>query len=583
MKSILEEVLGAINYRAPGIFPALGVANTPNVGGPQPVQFDRNSQSVVHGFCKNLFSWQQEIVSKLMSRKDVFVVANPSAGKTMPIMCYWSNNILGLNTVNNNPGVNIINNLNTLLTGTNEQLSRIPKTIWAVPVVSLAEEVARGFKEYFANFLAQAIQLSSYRPDMPNSVYTTDQAEINANQTTITNRIENLVGLIAGGFRSNNDIIRNAPVLVATYDSLTLLSNNHNILNNVGLFVIDEAHQMFEYENIKSRDEDKIKRAAFIISIFKNLPGPDHCRVVGLTGTLNPTSAKEFTDYCNSCFKRRFDDPFTPTGKGAANPAKISILSDNSLKNNNRLIEIIKTSVFNKDWGKVILLFGTNKMIKLAVEAVKQIKPFGLSDIAQRSQNTYGNPLSNFNNMSNTPSPKVSQEFIKNINKIPEITQIESPLLRECISRGFAFHFRGKADNLTELSMNDKSIVEYLFKNKKISVLLASDTIGIGVNLDIKDIYIPEVEKSYGGPKQVINLADLSQVLNRVGRANVPIAAIHTPEENVLTVSNAITAIPSNYDLIPMIDKLPHASVCNPENLNRIVNNMIRSVSYNEK
>ena len=105
---------------------------------------------------------------------------------------------------------------------------------------------------------------------------------------------------------------------------------------------------------------------------------------------------------------------------------------------------------------------------------------------------------------------------------------------------------------------NDKMIVAKLFRERKLNVLLATDAVGIGVNIDVKELYIPSLNKFNKTVKGHVesSLRDLSQILNRAGRGATPIASIQTPRENVEMVNNALNANPDDFPVVGVHKRL---------------------------
>ena len=96
--------------------------------------------------------------------------------------------------------------------------------------------------------------------------------------------------------------------------------------------------------------------------------------------------------------------------------------------------------------------------------------------------------------------------------------QIHDKLLRNCVRAGFGFiHRIVQTDSQYKEKKNDNTIIVNLFTSGKIGTILATDAIGIGVNVTVKRMFIPTIEKFDGTKKEKIKPAQLAQLLHRTG------------------------------------------------------------------
>ncbi len=92
--------------------------------------------------CDELEGWQRNIFNELTSGRDQYIIAKPGGGKTMPIICYWADKLLGLNVASSRIHVSpshqntIVKNLARLI----KDPKSIPKMMFMVPVISLAQQ-----------------------------------------------------------------------------------------------------------------------------------------------------------------------------------------------------------------------------------------------------------------------------------------------------------------------------------------------------------------------------------------------------------------------------------------------------------
>ena len=105
-------------------------------------------------------------------------------------------------------------------------------------------------------------------------------------------------------------------------------------------------------------------------------------------------------------------------------------------------------------------------------------------------------------------------EFIHK-NVVPEVKQMASyQRLRECLEKGVAYHHAGLLPNL-------KEIVERLFEAGLISVLYATDTFAVGVNMPAKAVCFDALEKFDGMSFRYLNSKEYFQCAGRAGRRGI--------------------------------------------------------------
>lgn len=513
--------------------------------------------------CRSLFPWQQSVVNTLSNGQDIYIQAGTGAGKTLPIECYWSNNILGLNTIDtHNPNFrdNLSNlfNLNTL--------HLVPKLIWLVPIRSLAMEIYNAFRAHFANILAQRIIFNQFAliNQIPNAIVQdlppsgqmpvlTTQMHLPANQQNsvriaenyISDHVNNLVALRMEDNPRGNPVV--APVTVAIYESGKMIVPT--IKRNLSLVVIDEAHELTP-KVLDDYDDRIVNKVNALYTILDEIEDNRNCRLAFLTGTIHPDSAAHFCTFLNQNFKRNLRTNI----QGGGNRATIDVIADDSLNNKYDLVNIAADAISKNDWGNVFVLFSTNGIKNMAQSLIEKIAPKGLDQIQNKQKQEFTYRINNPKDRKYIPS--MSPDFAQSVKIIKEAKDIKDPVLRECVSRGFGYIFRGNANRGDLMDEDDKTIVTNLFKEKKISVLLATDAIGIGVNIDVKKMYIPSVDKynpNAGGMKEA-PLAHLAQVLNRTGRSATPYATIYTPTDNIEYVTQALYSKPEDYDIVPTLD-----------------------------
>ncbi len=114
-------------------------------------------------------------------------------------------------------------------------------------------------------------------------------------------------------------------------------------------------------------------------------------------------------------------------------------------------------------------------------------------------------------------SKQQKKEIIEIINKHlnAEVRQMQSyRKIRECLTKGIAYHHAGLLPNL-------KEIVERLFEKGLISVLYATETFAVGINMPAKTVCFDSLEKYDGYSFRYLNSKEYFQLAGRAGRRGI--------------------------------------------------------------
>lgn len=567
-------------------------------------------------YCSTLEPWQRNIVDSLSKGQDQYIIARPGGGKTLPIICYWLDRMLSLNVMKSyinygNPNIN--NTLNSLFEAPHSRTNQ-PKLIFLVPIITLANQTSIEIRKDLSNIMLQAFNsdpdyyigtflskqnptiaqlweerrlylsgqhsLNNLRSDNTLNYYTQTPSNIQQHvnsinsgliqesENTIRSLINNMV-YIRTGSGSSDIPLTNALVYVSIYESAMSYIKN---VENPKLLVLDESHLIQESGNENDENSRSYQIAAQlhdILSYFKNLPDT---RLVLLSGTINPKSAKNVTDFFNACYERNFQTPVEAPST-ARNRSMLSVLPNESIKTNDGIVKNIVRSINQNDWGQLYVLFSTNRITQIVKECINNI---GNRNIENTSSYNFDQTFNRNQNQLKLPGSSIDIMSIPSDMRL-EVSNITNPLLRQAVLRGIGFIYRNipgnPLDEQQPVQMNDqdKQIVAKLFRDKKINVLLATDAVGIGVNIDVKDLYIPEVIKYNSKIENMISVTirDLSQILNRAGRGATPIASIHTPSRNIEIITNALYAGSEDLPIVSAI-KTRKSLFCNNKFLSQI-------------
>lgn len=568
-------------------------------------------------YCSTLEPWQRNIVDSLSRERDQYIIARPGGGKTLPVICYWLDRMLTLNVMRSytnygNPNIN--NTLNSLFEAPHNRADQ-PKLIFLVPIIALANQTSIEIRKdlanimmqafnsdpdyYIENFLAKqnstiekmweerrlyltgqnslnnlktnnALNYHTQTPsDIQRHVNSINSGLIQETENTIRNLINNMV-YIKTGSGSSNIPLNNALVYVSIYESASSYIKD---VEKPKLLVIDESHQIQESGNENDENSRAYQISSHlhnVLTYFKNLTDT---RLILLSGTINPKSAKNVTDFFNACYKRNFKSPVEAPST-AQNRSMLSVLPNESIKTNDGIVKNIVKAINQNDWGQLYVLFSTDRITQVVKECINLI---GNRNIENTSSYNFDRTFSRNQNQLKLPESSIDIMSIPPDMRL-EVSNITNPLLRQAVLRGIGFIYRNIPGNPLEgqqqVQMNDqdKQIVAKLFKERKLNVLLATDAVGIGVNIDVKDLYIPEVTKYNSKVENMISVTirDLSQILNRAGRGATPIASIHTPSKNIEIITNALYAGSEDLPIVSAIESRTQQLFCNNKYLSKI-------------
>jgi hypothetical protein len=115
-------------------------------------------------------------------------------------------------------------------------------------------------------------------------------------------------------------------------------------------------------------------------------------------------------------------------------------------------------------------------------------------------------------------------------------TRAEHPSLRETLLRGVGFHHAG-------LSQADRALVESLYRDGSVRVLVATTTVAAGVNLPASQVVVRDVRTGHDfiGSSQLLQMCGRA---GRVGLAESGEAVIIVPERDRATIEHALQGEP---------------------------------------
>ncbi len=365
---------------------------------------------------------------------------------------------------------------------------------------------------------------------------------------------------IRTGINSEGDP-RIAPVTIAIYESAAKLAPDL-IRNNLSLVIVDEAHLAQEREI--QDDKRRAQIALSLYNILNHLRRSNDIPICFLSGTENPGSARNLTQYIETCLGRSI----TVIESTATNESNISIVPDDSIAQERELINIILRP---RQGNNLIVLFSKNRIDRLTEIALKKMggtSAFQIDRGQMQKEKASGGGVIGRKLSGYTMTPgsfrldkQQRQEMAREASKVPGASQIFDPVLRQAVNAGFGYIYRvDDRDRYQQEKRRDAIIVADLFKSGKIKTLLATDAVGIGVNIDVRKLYIPSVDKPQGRTFKPIQPTELAQLLHRAGRGAFKFSTVVTPEKNVPAVSEALSLNPSGFNQTINIEYIPRAA-----------------------
>ena len=607
MKEVINEIMGGVAHGTV-VNPQTPYSQNTNTHSGGLWNPTRSSVGVnISNVAPQMYGWQIQITNELMQHDLFIATQTPGGGKTLPVSVFWLDNLLGLNTrllqaIDNDAQLNnIINRLIAII----DHPETLPKILWLTPFRALnIQTINQEFTDSFIKIFMQIVNITqAYTYNIANvtnpnqSLANNDLFHIMTNladgnarnrlislmhtlnekynelsfpvalanqqvQQEITNNINQLTTelfeiyeyifrrfiqtrLVGNKFENDNTAVDNTtnqpkPVVIAIYESAAESLINKYQPGSLRLVVFDEIQKAQPSETFNVSENDRAKKISNAIDdilsnkAVRRATGPDATRLVLLSGTENKTSADALIHFYNTAYDRNF--PQSTQMIEAKNTAHIRIQPFDDLRNQHYVENLIKKILAYKEKGIVFLLFNKAKIRELA-EKCALGSGRGLS---QTTRTGVGTPDKRY----------YSQNDVSTMGGRLEAGNIRNQLLRQAVTSGLGFTYSLKKTDIGyyEEIEQDNMIVQELFRNGKIRVLLATDNVEAGMNINVKELYIPKFEKM----GKEIPIASRGQILNRVGRQPIE-CTIYTPSEFIDDVDKALNATNSDFVVAPPI------------------------------
>jgi len=351
------------------------------------------------------------------------------------------------------------------------------KVIYMTPLRSLATEKYHDFLELNSNLI------NNIESNLTADPENTNLGKNPSSKKRKTPKRKNItVKLAMGSYDSPGKDLLNADIVILTNEKLdALIRNDSELLNNVGLFVIDEVHLI--------GDKDRGPTLEMMLTKIKMFY--QEAQILALSATVS--NSHEIADWLGC---KLITSNWRPTElhEGVYDSGKARMNNNSSIKISNfynfNSIPVAIAIDSLQNGGQSIIFSETRKRaVSLATKSIDSV--FNLLDKDQKEK---------------------AQKLSSRISKISDDTDITNNLI-SIVSKGVGFHHAGLKQSIRE-------IVEDSFKKGIIKLLVATPTLAAGVNLPARRVVLSSILRyDYDmGTNLPISILEYKQFCGRAGR-----------------------------------------------------------------
>ena len=310
----------------------------------------------------------------------------------------------------------------------------------------------------------------------------------------------NKQGINTGLLTGDRTVNKNSELVIATTEILrNMIFSKDKKLENTGLIILDEVHYLGDKERGTTWEE-------ILIHANQNI------KILCLSATIK--NKNEFLEWIVSLrgSTSLVNSDIRPT------PLEISLVTSSK---SDKKIKIIKSSKDNKN--KKIFKFDrhakhyTKPKLNEQAEYLdsRNLLPviffFFSRERVESSSRQLANKMSVIDNR-NQIKDKYNTVFNDLTHEEINLLNLDEHMWMW--SRGVGFHHAGLAPIV-------KEFVEYLFLNKYIKYLFATETLALGINMPAKSIYIDRLHKYDGIKTRPLTQSEFLQLSGRAGRRGI--------------------------------------------------------------
>ncbi|MEM5833401.1 MAG: DEAD/DEAH box helicase [Candidatus Aenigmatarchaeota archaeon] len=280
------------------------------------------------------------------------------------------------------------------------------------------------------------------------------------------------VAISVGDYDSADDFLIYYDIIITTYEKLdSLIRHEANWISQVGLIIIDEIHLLNDFHRGPTLE-------FLIMKIKKIIP---NIKIIGLSATIK--NVEEIANWLNINF---YKTDFRPVNlyEGVLLNNYIYLNNYKKIKLKENGIEGLIKTLLDKDKQTLIFCSTRKEAENLAKKLSEITKKYVREDLTH---------------------------FSKEILSALEVPTEQCRKLSELLKNGIAFHHAG-------LVYKQRKIIEDLFRNKKIRVLVSTTTLSMGLNLPSFCVLIANYQRFESGKKEFISNIEYKQMVGRAGR-----------------------------------------------------------------
>lgn len=572
-EKILQEVFGGRHPTVTGNRTANPGSHLQNRGNAPPVRNDQQNAEYDKGFqdrkgesvLDNRWedrSWQKFITTSLVrGNVNLFINIAPSAGKTYPVMKAYEE-------------------LLTNVTNQNVVMPKIPVILWVAETKLLSAQVSRELKDILYKLIIQGqfpeSLLKRYFPkrelrirpgkDYRNVAMSPDQA------SRMKRMINDLTGVkMSSGAKAPEPTDRSIAI-TCTYEFASDMIKKYR----PAIVVIDEVQERFKTENKSvAAETDKVRHFFNNMQLADSIPGTS---AVVMTGSMNPKTSQFIVDYLNTHVKTKFKIVGYKTRQqgdksairtGEPNKAAITVLPTDFQRNDTP--KLVVDQIVGRNPNNLVAIFSKKKIHEFSDEIINRTSERNMAAVlgvkGEVANSNYSAKAREGRKQLNPEKPKdtISTQAKKaSVTNSPKqlyslYENMKDEKLKQAIAHGFGYIMAEEKATSGEVirpyDNDDIYVVEELFKQGLIYTILATTSVGVGVNLKVRALYIPLLDVYSGEQQQSVrmSISTLAQLVHRAGRKAGEVGIIYCNKRDLELVTTIMSSgNPSEHvELIP--------------------------------
>ncbi len=277
------------------------------------------------------------------------------------------------------------------------------------------------------------------------------------------------VGISTGDYDRPSNYLKNYDVIISTSEKVdSLLRNNPSVFDNLGFVVFDEIHNILD-ESRGSTLEIVISKIRFLV---------EGAQFIAMSATVK--NVKDIAMWLNSL---EVTSDFRPVPLRKFVVTSDSVIDEDGLlvSDIDSLENFVTDSLENS--GQTLIFVRSRKSAESTAEKMSRLVEAKLS-VKEREE------LSSIKNDSESPGYEKLLPILK---------------------RGVGYHHAG-------MLSEQRRLVERLFRDRKVKVIVSTTTLAAGLNLPARSVVIKDVFRYDGFSSVLIPNLEVQQMLGRAGR-----------------------------------------------------------------